>query len=244
MSLIRQVPVSWDAPTSWNRQGWNMDYFNPERQLGMLDREMRDMNLRSGLRDMNMSSDNRISNFRSGFDNWAPYPRSSSSFQPSMPMMTMPSFDGDFQYSLRHMDREMKRMTEEMNRMFSHCQHLVPVDSQPETWRTRENFLLENPIVHDHQGGKKFQLQFDVRQFKPEEIMVKTADKQLSVHARHEEKGDNKSVFREYHRQFMLPTNINPESLVSKLTRDGLLSIEAPLPALEESPKLIPIEHN
>ncbi|XP_041368904.1 alpha-crystallin B chain-like isoform X1 [Gigantopelta aegis] len=217
MSLVRHVPISWNTPLSWSRQGWDMDTFNPERQLRMMDREMRDMNLNSGSRDLDWWSrdSNNLSNI---------------SYDPHN--------------SLRVMDREMKRMSEEMNRMFSHMQHIMPSDSNPDSWRLRENYLLDNPIVQDG-NGRKFRLQFDVRQFKPEEILVKTDGKLLSVHAKHEEKGDNKSSFREYHRQYLLPDQVNPESLVSKLSHDGLLSIDAPLPALEgKMEKAIPIQHS
>ncbi|ESO83798.1 hypothetical protein LOTGIDRAFT_98782, partial [Lottia gigantea] len=84
-------------------------------------------------------------------------------------------------------------------------------------------------ITQDHEG-RKFRLQFDVRQFKPEEIMVKTEGQKLEIHAKHEEKGDNKSVYSEYHRQYLLPNELKTDRLVSKLSRDGVLSIEAPLP--------------
>ena len=227
MSLIRHVPVSWTTPLSWSRQGWDMDTFNPERQLQMMDREMQDMNRRTNTRDADWwSRDSTLSN---------------SSLDPHNSLRLM---DRDPHNSLRLMDREMKRMTEEMNRVFSHMQHMVPLDSNPESWRMRENFLLDNPIVQDT-SGRRFRLQFDVRQFKPEEILVKTDSKMLSVHAKHEDKGDNKSSFREYHRQYLLPDQVNPESLVSKLSHDGLLSIEAPLPALEgKTEKVIPIQHS
>jgi HSP20 family molecular chaperone IbpA len=38
-------------------------------------------------------------------------------------------------------------------------------------------------------GGKVFRVSFDVSQFQPEEISVRTQDQHLVVHARHEEKG-------------------------------------------------------
>ncbi|GFO20019.1 heat shock protein beta-1 [Plakobranchus ocellatus] len=145
---------------------------------------------------------------------------------------------------LAQMDHEMQRMASEMRRMFTDVQHLVPVDSNPESWRIKENFHLDNPVHQDHRSGNRiFRLQFDVRQFKPEEIYVKTVGNQLEVHAKHGENGEGKSLHREYHRMYTLPKDMNPESLVSKLTRDGVLSIEAPLPISDHKEKLIPIKH-
>lgn len=39
---------------------------------------------------------------------------------------------------------------------------------------------------------------FDVAQYKPEEVTVKTVDNRLLVHAKHEEKTPSRTVYREY----------------------------------------------
>lgn len=64
------------------------------------------------------------------------------------------------------------------------------------------------------------------------------------VHAKHEEKSDSKSVYREYNREFLLPKGTNPEAIKSSLSKDGVLTVEAPLPALGGPDKLIPISHH
>lgn len=67
----------------------------------------------------------------------------------------------------------------------------------------------------------------------------------FQVHAKHEEKSDNRSVYREYNREFLLPKGTNPEHIRSSLSKDGVLTVEAPLPALEnrEADRRIPIQH-
>lgn len=65
----------------------------------------------------------------------------------------------------------------------------------------------------------------------------------LQVHAKHEEKTESKSVYREYNREFLLPKGTNPESIKSSLSKDGVLTVEAPLPAIGSGEKLIPIAH-
>lgn len=64
----------------------------------------------------------------------------------------------------------------------------------------------------------------------------------LQVQAKHEEKSDTKSVYREYNREFLLPKGTNPEMIKSSLSTDGVLTVEAPLPALE-GVHMIPIEN-
>lgn len=67
---------------------------------------------------------------------------------------------------------------------------------------------------------------------------------QIQVHAKHEEKSDTKSVYREYNREFLLPKGVNPESIRSSLSKDGVLTVDAPLPnALTSGETLIPIAH-
>ena len=63
------------------------------------------------------------------------------------------------------------------------------------------------------------------------------------VHAKHEEKSDSRSVYREYNREFLLPQGSNPEMIKSSLSKDGILTVEAPLPAVEGGSGHIPITH-
>merc|ERR1712071_137651 len=102
---------------------------------------------------------------------------------------------------------------------------------------------LHSPLIQEDGEEKKLKLRFDVSQYTPEEIVVKTVDSKLLVHAKHEEKTDTKSVYREYNREFLLPKGTNPEMIRSSLSKDGVLTIEAPLPALASGEKLIPIAH-
>ncbi|XP_032691013.1 heat shock protein beta-1 isoform X1 [Odontomachus brunneus] len=102
---------------------------------------------------------------------------------------------------------------------------------------------LNSPLIQDEGDSKMLKLRFDVSQYTPEEIVVKTVDNKLLVHAKHEEKTESKSVYREYNREFLLPKGTNPESIKSSLSKDGVLTVEAPLPAIGAGEKLIPIAH-
>ncbi|XP_065566011.1 alpha-crystallin B chain-like isoform X2 [Artemia franciscana] len=102
---------------------------------------------------------------------------------------------------------------------------------------------LSSPLIQEDGEQKLLKLRFDVSQYTPEEIVVKTVDNKLLVHAKHEEKSENRTVFREYNREFLLPKGTNPELIKSSLSRDGVLTVEAPMPALPAGEKLIPIGH-
>ena len=57
-----------------------------------------------------------------------------------------------------------------------------------------------------------------------------TVDNKLLVHAKHEQQLEGKTVFREYNREFLLPAGTDPETIRSSLSKDGILTVEAPLP--------------
>lgn len=61
------------------------------------------------------------------------------------------------------------------------------------------------------------------------------------MHAKHEEKSDTTSVYREYNREFLLPKGVNPEAIRSSLSKDGVLTVDAPLPAITAGETLISI---
>ncbi|XP_071529853.1 uncharacterized protein [Panulirus ornatus] len=104
---------------------------------------------------------------------------------------------------------------------------------------------MNSPLIQQEGDCKQLKLRFDVSQYKPEEIVVKTVDNKLLVHAKHEEKTDNRSVYREYNREFLLPKGTNPELIKSSLSKDGVLTVESPLPAIAgNEEKVIPIAQN
>src|SRR3569832_2056957 len=91
---------------------------------------------------------------------------------------------------------------------------------------------IKSPLIREESDGKTLRLRFDVSQYKPEEVTVKTVDNRLLVHAKHEEKVPQRTVYREYNQEFMLPQNTNPELITSTLSVDGVLTVESPLPVL------------
>ncbi|XP_045772580.1 protein lethal(2)essential for life-like [Maniola jurtina] len=76
----------------------------------------------------------------------------------------------------------------------------------------------------------KLQISLDVQHFAPEEISVKTADGFIIVEGKHEEKQDQHGyISRQFVRRYALPEGTLPETVESKLSSDGVLTITAPI---------------
>ncbi|CAG5116334.1 unnamed protein product [Candidula unifasciata] len=141
----------------------------------------------------------------------------------------------------KDMDDEWKEFDRELERMRSEMFTLKALD-----FNDFGSALIkpEHPIVSDAEGNKRLSLRFDCKEFKPEEITVKTVDNKLMVQAKHVEESPGRKVYREFSRQYVLPHKIDPLTLNSTLAADGVLSIEAPAPAAIEAPRerLLPIQ--
>jgi len=143
--------------------------------------------------------------------------------------------DTEFSSIRERFDAEMKRMEDEMNSFRSQLlQRQDNFFNKPSSTSSAGNILdgLNSPLIQDDGDGKSLKLRFDVSQYAPEEIVLKTVDNKLLVHAKHEEKSETKSVYREYNREFLLPSGVNPELIRSSLSKDGVLTVEAPLPQI------------
>ncbi|XP_047516583.1 protein lethal(2)essential for life-like isoform X1 [Pieris napi] len=76
---------------------------------------------------------------------------------------------------------------------------------------------------------EKFQVSLDVQHFSPDEITVKTADGFIVVEGKHEEKKDEHGyISRQFLRRYALPDGCRPESVESRLSSDGVLTVTAP----------------
>lgn len=87
----------------------------------------------------------------------------------------------------------------------------------------------------------------DVQQFKPNEITVKTTDKDVVVEGKHEEQPDEHGhIYRHFVRRYQLPENVKAADISSTLSSDGVLAITAPMKQLEPPPqnkeRVIPIK--
>nr|UQK61683.1 small heat shock protein [Ailoscolex lacteospumosus] len=91
---------------------------------------------------------------------------------------------------------------------------------------------------------KDFRVNLDVSHFAPEELSIKTVDNRVIIHGKHEEKQDEHGfIQREFRRTYVLPTDVDPNTVKSSLTADGVLSIKAPKKTQAlPTERVIPIE--
>jgi len=91
----------------------------------------------------------------------------------------------------------------------------------------------------------RFQVMLNVSHFKPDEINVKTVDRTVIIHGKHEEKTDEHGfISREFTRRYQLPEGTEPDTVTSTLTQNGVLVIEAPKKAIEPPPnneRVVPV---
>merc|ERR1711902_20058 len=76
----------------------------------------------------------------------------------------------------------------------------------------------------------KFEVEFNVTDYLPEELSIKTEGDVLIVLAKHETKaeGGHSYVSKQFEQRFSLPSGVKPEKITSKLSKDGVLTVTAP----------------
>ena|SRR6218665_534556 len=89
------------------------------------------------------------------------------------------------------MEKRRKEWEDEVTRMRRDFFRLKPdeMGRRGSSENLLEKMDLKNMFYDVKDGTKVFRVSFDVSQFQPEEINVKTQDQRLIVNARHEEKG-------------------------------------------------------
>ncbi|XP_050422555.1 alpha-crystallin A chain-like [Adelges cooleyi] len=82
----------------------------------------------------------------------------------------------------------------------------------------------------------EFKVNLDVQQFKPEEVSVKVVDDYVVIDGKHEERSDEHGfISRQFTRRYKVPDNVDPNTITSKLSSDGVLSIVAPKKMIENN---------
>ncbi|KAK3710519.1 hypothetical protein QZH41_000853 [Actinostola sp. cb2023] len=74
---------------------------------------------------------------------------------------------------------------------------------------------------------KKFAVSLDVKSYLPRDVQVKVKGNELSVHAVREKKEGGVSSVSEFQRHFLLPKDVDMDSVVSRIDKNGQLHIEA-----------------
>ena len=101
----------------------------------------------------------------------------------------------------------------------------------------------EDQVLRVKDDKDKFEVSLDTHEYRPDELKVNVNGNVLSVEAKHEEKGENKFVSRQFSRKYTLPEGCEAGKVISNLSSDGILMITAPKnPAIKGGDQAIPIE--
>merc|ERR1711953_723298 len=76
----------------------------------------------------------------------------------------------------------------------------------------------------------QFVVEIPLKDYKPEELSVKTEGDFLVILAKHETQTETGGSFvsKQFEQRFSLPSGVKPESIISALGRDGTLKVTAP----------------
>lgn len=133
---------------------------------------------------------------------------------------------GNFSFIDSQLSRMRQRFSDEMLRMDNEMERLMS-DMQLSSGAGRF-FNNDSSLITNDGNQKALKLTFDVSQYHPEEVAVETTNEKIIVHAKHEEKSNNKNVFMEYHREMSLPPGTDPGSINITLSNDGVLVATVP----------------
>ncbi|XP_041358863.1 alpha-crystallin B chain-like [Gigantopelta aegis] len=164
-------------------------------------------------------------------------------FRPRERAMPWNRFFDDFppRTPFRAFDEACENMANRMERMMSPG---WPGYMARPVGRCRMAAMAEDAGTEVKYDNKSFQVKVDVDQFEPEELNVKVSGNRLVISGHHESKPDEHGfVSREFTREFIIPEDVDLESLTSQITEDGVLVVDALVkssPQLEE--KSIKIE--
>lgn len=94
---------------------------------------------------------------------------------------------------------------------------------------------------------KHYKIIVNVAKYKPEELFIKTVDNTVIVEAKHEEKTSDgrSSSTQSFSQSFSLPAGVDPDTVKSALSKQGELTISAPVaaPGRLHQERLVPIKN-
>merc|ERR1711892_1125863 len=138
----------------------------------------------------------------------------------------------------REMDMEFGRPMRVFDQHFGlglNDEDIIPSSYSPYYSRGRRLYTRQQSGVAEMKQEKgKWQISIDVQHFSPKELSIRTVDNVLWVEGRHEEKEDEHGcVTRQFTRKYSIPPDYQPESVISAVSKDGILTVTADKKPLE-----------
>jgi len=84
-------------------------------------------------------------------------------------------------------------------------------------------------IEEDNDGRKKYKIQFDIGEFRPDELSIKVDGRLLMVKGDRQIKVGNATESKQFNREITLPEFVDAKTLEANLAEQGQLTVEAPV---------------
>jgi len=144
---------------------------------------------------------------------------------------------------MANFDEAVKKSHAEMDMSIAPFRPQLPSWALPDTVKDKWMPMMtksNDEVIKVTNDDQKFEVTLDVSEYKPEELKVTTVNNTLAIEGKHEsQKSDqdntpmstasgSSSVMRQFSRKWTLPTDADPNNVVSNLSSDGILMITAP----------------
>merc|ERR1719192_640467 len=105
----------------------------------------------------------------------------------------------------------------------------------------------QSGVSHVEYDDKNYKIIVNVEKYKPEELFIRTVDNTVIVEAKPSEKtSDGRSCSSQsFSQSFTLPAGVDPDTVKSALSKQGVLTISAPVVKANRpnQGRLVPIKH-
>ncbi|XDV19941.1 hypothetical protein PO909_025336 [Leuciscus waleckii] len=119
---------------------------------------------------------------------------------------------------------------------------VIPSLYYPRPFFQRWPSWVESGLSEMKMEKDRFVLNLDVKHFSPEELSVKINGDFIEIHAKHEDRQDDHGfVSREFTRKYRVPAGVDPASVTSSLSSEGVLIVTAPRKHSDGLERTIPI---
>ena len=144
-------------------------------------------------------------------------------------------------HGLHQFEREDGFEKSEFKRVFKLPQSIDPKTVKSRPSQGGRELLIEgtNLPKEEEANEEKFRAKLDFSGFKPEEIKIQLRGNELNITGKHLSERDDFYLSRDYSRRILLPDDVDLSSVTSRLSKEGLLTIEA-----SRDPALLPHERS
>ena len=131
-------------------------------------------------------------------------------------------------HGMHQLEREDGFEKSEFKRVFKLPQGIDPKTVKSRPSQDGQALVIEGSKPEEEEANDgKFRAKLDFSGFKPEEIKLQLRGNELNITGKQISEGDECYLSRDYSRRILLPDDVDLSSVTSRLSKEGLLTIEA-----------------